>query len=317
MSEYLWLKEIRHKLLNIDRLSHGYIFYGNESIVNSKFSLSLSKSLLCSDRKSDEYCGSCDSCTWMTSMTHPDFFSVDTDEREATDKIIPVSDIRAMKSFFELSAQVSGGKKVALINKAERLNSQASNSLIKVLEEPPQNSIIMLSTDKIEQILPTVKSRCQLIKLPRPSKEESLEFMNINNINIDESVLSYFNASPITAINQKETYQKVEEITKSLSQGNNLDLSFIKPDWLDFGLTWPINVIQKWCFDLFSYKLTQETYYFPNQTDEFERLSKILNMSKMLVLFKKLNEVKSYASKPVNKEINFELIFVEYKKVFN
>ena len=63
--------------------------------------------------------------------------------------------------------------------------------------------------------------------------------------------------------------------------------------------------------------LTNELFYFPNKKDTFEKLSNNISLSKMLVLMKKLNEVKAYASKPVNKEINLELVMIEYQKVFN
>ena len=82
-------------------------------------------------------------------------------------------------------------------------------------------------------------------------------------------------------------------------------------------MDWSVNVIQKWCYDLFSYKLTNEAHYFPSKGVIFDKLASDLNLSKILTLLKRLNEVKIYASKPVNKEINLELIVIEYRKVFN
>ena len=210
-----------------------------------------------------------------------------------------------------------GGKKVALINQSDRMNNQATNALLKILEEPPSNCIIILSTNQPDLILPTVKSRCQLITLPEPTKEQTADYLKVNNITLDEGALAYFNSSPIAALDQHESYQKVKQITNILGQGKAMDSQFDNGDWLEFGLPWTINVMQKWCYDLFSFKLTNELFYFPAKKEIIENLATNLNLSKILQFLKKLNEVKVYASKPVNKEINLELLVIEYRKVFN
>ena len=197
------------------------------------------------------------------------------------------------------------------------MNNQATNALLKILEEPPSNCIIILSTNQPDLILPTVKSRCQLITLPEPTKEQTADYLKVNNITLDEGALAYFNSSPIAALDQHESYQKVKKITNILGQGNAMDSQLDNGDWLEFGLPWTINVMQKWCYDLFSFKLTNELFYFPAKKEIIENLATNLNLSKILQFLKKLNEVKVYASKPVNKEINLELLVIEYRKVFN
>ena len=141
--------------------------------------------------------------------------------------------------------------------------------------------------------------------------------MKVNNITLDEGALAYFNSSPIAALDQHESYQKVKQITNILGQGKAMDSQLDNGDWLEFGLPWTINVMQKWCYDLFSFKLTNELFYFPAKKEIIENLVTNLNLSKILQFMKKLNEVKVYASKPVNKEINLELLVIEYRKVFN
>ena len=165
--------------------------------------------------------------------------------------------------------------------------------------------------------MPTVKSRCQLITLPEPTKEQTIDYLKVNNLTLDEGVLAYFNASPIAALDQQETYQKVRQITNILGQGKAMDFQLDNRDWLEFGLPWTVNVMQKWCYDLFSFKLTNELFYFPAKKEIIGDLATNLNLSKILQFLKKLNEVKAYASKPVNKEINLELLVIEYRKVFN
>jgi DNA polymerase-3 subunit delta' len=185
------------------------------------------------------------------------------------------------------------------------------------LEEPPSNCIIILSTNQPDLILPTVKSRCQLITLPEPTKEQASEYLKENNLTVEKGALAYFNSSPIQAIDQHDSYEKVKQITNILGQGKSIGSQLDNGDWLEFGLPWAVNVMQKWCYDLFSYKLTNELFYFPAKKEIIENLAINLNLSKILIFLKKLNEVKVYASKPVNKEINLELLIIEYRKVFN
>ena len=318
MNNYLWHNEIFERLLsNPEHMAHAYLLYGKEQTSNNSFSIHLSESLLCYDQDSIHPCGVCDACLWMATQSHPDFFSVDAGESDANEKLIPISSIRALKSFFELSPHVVGGKKVALINQSDRMNNQATNALLKILEEPPSNCIIILSTNQPDLILPTVKSRCQLIILPEPTKEQTADYLKVNNITLDEGALAYFNSSPIAALDQHESYQKVKQIINILGQAKAMDPQLDNRDWLEFGLPWTVNVMQKWCYDLFSFKLTNELFYFPAKKEVIENLVTNLNLSKILQFLKKLNEVKVYASKPVNKEINLELLVIEYRKVFN
>jgi len=318
MNNYLWHNEIFERLLSKpEQMAHAYLLYGKDQTSNNIFSIKMSESLLCFDEDSIHPCKVCEACLWTEKQSHPDFFSVDAEESDANEKLIPISSIRALKSFFELSPHVVGGKKVALINQSDRMNNQATNALLKILEEPPSNCIIILSTNQPDLILPTVKSRCQLITLPEPTKEQTAEYLKVNNLTLDEETLAYFNSSPIAALDQHESFQKVMRITNILSQGKAIGSQLDNAEWLEFGLPWTVNVIQKWCYDLFSFKLTNELFYFPAKKEAIENLVINLNLSKILQFLKKLNEVKVYASKPVNKEINLELLVIEYREVFN
>jgi len=74
--------------------------------------------------------------------------------------------------------------------------------------------------------------------------------------------------------------------------------------------------MQKWSYDLLLFKLTQEISYFPAEKLALEKLAGQSSLPNMLVFQKKLNEIKAYASKPVNKEINMEVMMMEYRKMF-
>ena len=76
--------------------------------------------------------------------------------------------------------------------------------------------LAILSTNQPDLILPTVKSRCQLITLPEPTKEQASEYLKENNLTVEKGALAYFNSSPIQAIDQHDSYEKVKQITNIL-----------------------------------------------------------------------------------------------------
>lgn len=318
MRQYPWYQDVWKELFDhLERLPHAIIIHGQDDSVCDDFAQSLCDALLCQDRLKDNACRSCENCLWTKNKTHPDFFSVDAEGSEATEKLIPVDIIRTLKSFFELTSHQAKGKKVAYIAQAHRMNRQAANALLKIVEEPPNDCVIILSTSKLDAIIPTVKSRSRLLHLHKPSKQDALDYLGTLNHDLDDSALAFFSNSPVTAVNERETYDQAKAIVRALSDGKLLSPDAVKSQWLDYGLPWLVTVMQKWSYDLFLYKLTKEITYFPAEKMVLEKLASQSSLSNMLIFQKKLNELKAYASKPVNKEINMDVMMMEYRKIFH
>ena len=179
---------------NADRLHHGLLLNGLSGIGRREFAMQLSGYLLCDAADSSKPCGKCQSCTLFRAGTHPDFHMLTTEleaesgridlikqfsgryqdvaarEKKANPaKIIPVDQIRLLIDRFYRSAHISENK-VALILPADRMNGNAANALLKLLEEPPENSYLILVTNYPEHLPPTVRSRCILERLPAPDE---------------------------------------------------------------------------------------------------------------------------------------------------
>jgi len=170
-----------------DRGAHSYIFAGADGIGKFKTAGEFGKLLLCKNPKIEEgfadSCGVCESCRLFESQSHPDFVHVYKELLEFTkdnkNKTTPVDmPIDVIREF--LIAGVSNrptlsNRRVFVVSEAEKLNANSQNSLLKVLEEPPGYCCIILLCTRLESLLPTTKSRCQIIRFGPVDDKRILE----------------------------------------------------------------------------------------------------------------------------------------------
>lgn len=148
----------------------GYIFSGPEGIGKKMVAKCIAQKLNCAALQ-DAPCGTCDSCLKIEKLQHPDLHLIENNESQ-----IKIEDIRGIQRQANFKPY-EGALKVFIIDNAHQLNQEAGNSLLKILEEPPKDVLIILITHKPQNIIKTVLSRCKMIKfsaLPRTKLEEVL-----------------------------------------------------------------------------------------------------------------------------------------------
>ena len=169
------------------RMPHAYIFSGLEGVGRFKTACELSKLLLCKEPVKEktgsgefaDSCGRCESCKLFKAGSHPDFNLIYKELLEFTrdnkGKKTPVDlpkDVIREFLIDKVSMRPTLSKsKVFVVSEAERLNAFSQNSLLKVLEEPPEYCFVILLCTRLEKLLPTTKSRCQIIRFA-PIDEE-------------------------------------------------------------------------------------------------------------------------------------------------
>ncbi|MCL6554431.1 MAG: DNA polymerase III subunit delta' [Firmicutes bacterium] len=165
------------------RVGHAYLIVGPAGVGRRTVALAFAQYLNCQQADGDA-CGQCRSCRKVAGGHHPDVRILDVARglyieapgKEFKGKDIPVDQIRALRREASF-APYEGKWKVFIVADAERMNQHAANSLLKILEEPPARVVFLLVAESTVALLPTIVSRCQLIRcsyLPTEAIERAL-----------------------------------------------------------------------------------------------------------------------------------------------
>lgn len=158
--------EVFRRTLRTEKTAHSYLFEGISGCGRKKTAMALIQALFCTVLP-DDACGECPSCRKVAGGNHADIHFIEPlpDKRD-----ISIDQLRSMQR--ELSLRpYEAPRKACIIEPAERMSVNAANSLLKTLEEPPGNALIILLTENAGMLLPTIRSRCQLIRFSHLSPE--------------------------------------------------------------------------------------------------------------------------------------------------
>ncbi|MEN6384700.1 MAG: DNA polymerase III subunit [Phycisphaerales bacterium] len=215
------------------RLAHAYIFDGIDGVGKYTTAKAFAKLLLCQSTKEEiaasssitksdagllamtDSCGKCESCRMMDVDNHPDFhhiykelvqFSKEPENRKKQPIDLPIAVIR---EFLLEKIQIRPGlsaSKVFVISESEKLNAASQNALLKILEEPPHGSFIILLCSKLDNLLPTTKSRSQIIHFGPLSEEKIIEKLE----HADKNQVKFLARLTNGSIGQSELLTKLE-----------------------------------------------------------------------------------------------------------
>ena len=174
-------------------LSHGYLFTGPQGVGKKTFARELARSLLCVTPKRTllGWCGTCSGCTRIAAGTHPDFYFAEgqlkigdrdggggfheSDEATARDLVRQLS----MHSY-------AGGKRVFILGDAD-FTREAANALLKFFEEPPDGVLLLLTTNAVGRVIPTIRSRLVEVTFPPLSEDEVLRVLGRHGVAGDDA----------------------------------------------------------------------------------------------------------------------------------
>jgi DNA polymerase-3 subunit delta' len=182
-----WLDPTWQRLNRIrrqGRLPQALLLLGAEGIGKQVLATRLASALLCEDTLEDgRVCGRCSSCGWLRAGTHPDLMVVEPAE---VGKTIRVDQIRALCTELAMTSH-AGRYKVAIIRPAEAMNANAANSLLKTLEEPTDDTLLMLLTASPGRLPATIRSRCQHVRLVLPQLEVARHWLESQGFSPEEA----------------------------------------------------------------------------------------------------------------------------------
>ena len=153
------------EMLGRDRMPHALLLTGQPGMGKQALAGAVAQLLLCEDRTAGRApCGHCPGCTRFQAGSHADFFSVQPEEDSS---VIKVDAIRELGEKLSLSSH-RGGYKVAMLAPAEAMNLNAANCLLKTLEEPSDNTVLVLVCTRPARLPATIRSRCQQLRITAP-----------------------------------------------------------------------------------------------------------------------------------------------------
>lgn len=306
------------------KVSHAYILNGEKGSGKKLLASLFSMSLQCRDREEDgDACGRCQSCKQAVNNNQPDIINV-THEKPNT---ISIDDIREQVNQDITIKPYSSRYKIYIIADADMMTVQAQNAILKTVEEPPEYAVIMLLTENAETLLPTIRSRCVMLKLRNIKdqlvKKYLMEQMQIPDYKADVCVaFAQGNMGKAIMLAASEHFNEIkEEAVHLMRHMNELELSELmdaakrstsyKLEICDY-----LDVIAIWYRDVLIYKATKnvDRVVFSDQLKYIKERANKSSYEGIEIILDALEKAKSRLRANVNFELTMELLLLTIKE---
>jgi len=270
-----WFTSVYSSLIsraNAKRLHHALLFNGAPGIGKQELVDGIAFTLLCKSPSASGPCDACQSCALRKAGSHPDFHILESEKQLGVDKI------REGIAKLSGTAQMSGNK-VLVIPKADSMTEAAANALLKTLEEPTNNTYLLLITESLNKLMPTILSRCEKHALALPSVDEGVNYLRNHGVeDASEALLQAYGYAPLRIVRALQgendfNYRSFTDGMEALLGGDpNVQPFILANKWQDYALD-----VSTWCQQraLNAYKLNA-------QARDYERYCSCVEASKVL-----------------------------------
>jgi len=282
--------------LQSSTLGGAYLFIGEEGIGKHLAALTLAKAINCLNRQ-DDSCDSCSSCVKIEKRGHPDLHYIELIDSDN----IKIESIRSIKKDISLKPYEAKFK-VFIINDAHNLTAEAAGALLKILEEPPKNSLIILVSSKPALLFKTIISRCKIIRF-HPLERAELKQVLKKDYSLDDNLahfLAYFAEGRIGAALRlkdadilKEKNRIIDEFT--ISRRPNLEVSSTQDRDTVRSL---LNILASWFRDMYLVKIGASH-------------SELINLDRKMDLLRIINRYTMFNLDDMLKSISDSLLYLE------
>ncbi len=314
--------QILKNLIKYDRIGHAYLFRGQDGIGKRRTAIAFSKAINCHQLSDNQDpCNACSSCRRIEKSMHPDFNII-----SSPDAVIRIDQIREIKHNIFLHP-LENKRKIYLIDNAERMTTEAANSLLKILEEPPEFALLLLITAFPEAILPTILSRCSQLSFKSLSLDDQRIILQKTVTTCPEEELE--KRIRLSYGRPGEALSLSDDLEKLSARDQNIDLlTNIKPgemvhylfrlnekvfvkildSFQDF-----IDLMILWFRDILFMKigLKEDRLIFQKQAHEIQNYARFYSQEKIISILKYLSEVPEKLEKHVNPKNLLENIFIQ------
>lgn len=360
---YPWFQQAWSEL-PLDHMPHATLIHGQAGIGKFNFSLHIAKALLCESSLKNKPCCECEACHWFDTGNHPDFVGLVPEDRfhllphevlegevgdekpkktkkkleddsEKVDKkassFIKVEQIRDALEGIN-TAPHRGKRRIVLISPIETLQAISANTLLKTLEEPPESTLFILVSDRLDRILPTIRSRCRLLGLNRPNKEVSIDWLTNQLVNEGikfkhgevEEVLGESGGAVLDARRRlfalddaTDLYHQVtSELLNGLEKGGQIDWLTISE--LIHKAPMPILLIsfERWISDVLSQQQAGVIRYYPAKSSSIVKCADKANSNKLSEFWQLLLDARRHELHALANRVQIEALLIRYQELF-
>lgn len=323
---YPWLEPAWQRLLATrGRPAQALLLAGPRGVGKGALALAWAQALLCESPAPDgAACGQCAACHWFDAGSHPDFRQVTLQEKTGKEgdirlaTAIEVEQAREAVDFVQLSTY-RAGHRVVIVDPADSLNLAAANALLKVLEEPPLNTVFVLVSDQPRRLLPTIRSRCTRLDLGLPSADSAARWLAEQGVEDGLKLLALSGGSPLEA--QRWTDGDDLETRRAVLEG------LVHPERLDpvtQGERWKAvsprswhALVYKWLSDLLAVRLGGTVQFNPDFAGELADLGARASLSRLLALARTQALEGRTLVHPLNRALQLNAWLVQYRHLFD
>ncbi len=326
---------------------HAILLHGARGIGKKSLGFDLAQAALCEQpAESGRACGHCTGCVLMEAGSHADFRFVlpdalaalrpghsldeNSDEEELGEseevekekptkasREIRIDQVRALTDFAVVTTHRGGGR-VVLLAPAEALNAPAANALLKLLEEPPEQTLFVLVSDALDELPPTIRSRCVLVRVEVPTTAISLAWLAGQGVADAQAALAAAGGAPLAALEVASGVLLAPDqqalLTELLERGDTLDAAEIArriPREMPVAPT--LATMQRWCWDLLGYRAAGCVRYHPTRRTAIVRLSHKASVEQLWRWADSLTRAQASREHPLNTRLVLESILLQYR----
>ncbi|MGW8220969.1 MAG: DNA polymerase III subunit delta' [Syntrophobacteria bacterium] len=300
-----------------DHLPHSFLFTGMDGVGKQRTALTLAKVVNCENGAAGDCCDRCVSCRKAASGNHPD---INTIERDGP--FIKIEQIRALKQRLRFKP-LEGLYRVTIINNAQNMKIEAANALLKVLEEPPAENLIILTAYEITSLLPTIVSRCLHLPFqPLATKEISTHLCQAHGLEPKKAAVmaelaggSLSRAAVLLDEKQLDRRRLLLETVAGIHESHITDLLAVAKAWKGEGpdLKQDLEWLKTWLRDLLVQQLEAAGSIGLLNIDFAEKVvgaSSWFKPDHLLEMFELICTVQGAISYNINKRLSLEALLL-------
>jgi DNA polymerase-3 subunit delta' len=309
------------------REAHALLLAGARGCGKRELALALGAAYLCHAPRSDgRACDECESCRWLAAGSHPDFAlvepAVDEEGGESgaraapkRSNVITVDQIRNLAGLLAITAHREAGK-VIVVYPAEALNVAASNALLKSLEEPPPRTLFLLASHRPALLLPTVRSRCQLVPVRIEDAAAAHAWLAANaQCDDPELLLGLAGGAPLAAaaIAEDPTWTRRAGFLRALAAAD-ADPVRIADAYRDVPPPLVLSWLQTWTFDLVQIRFGGRARYHRDMEPIEAGIAQSLDPVEATRLHRRLTALQRHVNHPLNARLLVEHMLIAYRQ---